>query len=67
MNPNNAHRAEQADPDARIARFQTEREALWHALATQHLQRLRVIKLLEAIDAKLSALLDLALRKGGRP
>ena len=44
-----------------------EREALWHALAVQHQQRALMLAALEAINAKLAALLDIAMRKGGLP
>jgi hypothetical protein len=44
---------------------QTEREALFHALAVAHLQRVRTIELLTAIDRKLEILVDLALRNEG--
>jgi hypothetical protein len=38
------------------ATAQAGREMLWHALATQHLQRLRIIELLTEINRKLSVL-----------
>jgi hypothetical protein len=44
---------------------QTEREALFHALAVAHFQRVRGIELLTEIDRKLGILVDLALRNEG--
>jgi hypothetical protein len=46
---------------------QKEREAMWHALAVQHQQRLMMLNCLESINRKLDALLDIALSKGGLP
>jgi|Kansoi300Nextera_1026150.scaffolds.fasta_scaffold80141_1 hypothetical protein len=63
-----SNKAEQAKTvGGAITRFQTEREALWHALAVQHQQRSLILTALESIDAKLAALLDIAMRKGGLP
>jgi hypothetical protein len=45
---------------------QTAREALFHALAVAHLQRVRVIELLTEIDRKLSILVDVAFRNEGK-
>jgi hypothetical protein len=39
---------------------------MWHALAVQYLQRVRIIKLLTEANAKLSILVDAALRNEGR-
>jgi len=47
------------------ASAQTEREALFHALAVAHLQRVRTIELLTSIDRKLEILVDLALHNEG--
>jgi hypothetical protein len=38
-----------------------DREILFHSLATQDLQRVRIIELLDAINAKLAILVDAAL------
>jgi hypothetical protein len=54
-----------SDTDRAIAQFQTEREALWHALAVQHQQRALILESLQSINSKLAALLDIAMRKGG--
>jgi hypothetical protein len=44
-----------------------DREILFHALATQHLQRVRIIELLESIDRKLDVFIDIALEGGRLP
>jgi hypothetical protein len=36
-----------------------------HALAVQHQQRAMMLEALESLNAKLDALIDLAMRKGG--
>ena len=59
MNPNNGHRTKQV---SRPLTPTHDREMLWHALATQHLQRVRIIELLGEINAKLAILVDVALR-----
>jgi len=62
----NANHAE-ANRSVIASRVQTEREILFHALATQHLQRVRIIELLSDIKGKLELLVDVALRsEGGR-
>jgi hypothetical protein len=55
----------ESDTNGAIAQFRKEREALWHALAVQHQQRALMLATLEAINSKLAALLDIAMRKGG--
>ncbi len=45
---------------------QTEREILMHALAVQHQQRAMMLEALQSLNAKLEALIDLAMRKGGQ-
>jgi hypothetical protein len=63
MNPTKTNRAEQAETvDRSIQRFQTEREALWHALAVQHQQRALILDGLQSINAKLKILVDAVLR-----
>jgi hypothetical protein len=42
-----------------------EREILMHALAVQHQQRAMMLEGLQSLNAKLDALMDLAMRKGG--
>jgi hypothetical protein len=41
------------------------REILFHSLATQHLQRVRIIELLAEINRKLDILIEIAMRRGG--
>jgi hypothetical protein len=50
------------DDGASLAPAQTAREALFHSLAVQHIQRARVIELLTEISGKLSVLIDALLR-----
>jgi hypothetical protein len=48
------------------APVQTEREALFHALAVAHLQRVELIRLLNELNAKVGILVDAMLRSEGR-
>jgi hypothetical protein len=44
-----------------------EQDVLWQQLAVQHEQRRLILDALEAINSKLAALLDIAMRKGTLP